>query len=124
MEDIFDQPPERLMLLAFYGIIGVMALFSLAVLAKMWGQRMRKGGGIGQGLDLKTLDRQRRTGEISPEEYEAIARRLAEKDKPPAATPTPPITHDAAPDSGPPVEPAGPPDAAADSEGSRTNGQD
>ncbi len=122
MTDLFNLPPERLMLVAIFAMMAVIALYALAVVAKAWGHRMRKGGGVGAGLNLKELDRQRRTGEVTPEEYEAIARRLAGKDGPAAVPPRRPIKDGGAPAGGPPAQEDRPPDEPAGPEGSRRNG--
>jgi hypothetical protein len=107
--DGLDLTPNQMMAMALFGLMALVALFALAALVRRWGRRMQKGGGTGGGLDLKELLRQRDAGLIRPEEYEAIAGRLAGRDKPSDAAGRRPIN-----DKGPPT--GGP-------EGSRTNGE-
>jgi|WetSurMetagenome_2_1015567.scaffolds.fasta_scaffold09182_2 hypothetical protein len=107
MQDIFDLSPDRLMLLALFVMMGLVALFALAILARIWGAKMSRGGGAAKGLDLVHLERQRRTGEITEEEYQAIAQHVAGK-RPPAA----------------PIKQEGPTESESDAEGSRPNGQE
>lgn len=65
-------PVSRLMPILVCGIVGLVVIFVLMALVRLWGLRMQtKTGGCG-GLDLDELRRQRDAGEISPEEYDAV----------------------------------------------------
>jgi hypothetical protein len=112
ISDVFDLTPDRLMLLALFVILGLVGLFALAVLARMWGAKIRRGGGAAKGLNLENIRRQLLAGEINEEEYQAIARHLAGQQPSIAAPPVTPIKDEGSPG----------PDAGA--EGSRTNGQE
>jgi hypothetical protein len=72
-----DMPLDRLMALVIVGLVGVMALFGLLALIRLWGLRMQKGGGPSRGLDMERLRRQRDAGEIAQDEYDAIYASLA-----------------------------------------------
>ena len=65
-------PMHQLMPILVCGIVGLVVIFVLMALVRLWGLRMQtKAGGCG-GLDLDELRRQRDAGEISAEEYDAV----------------------------------------------------
>ncbi|MBE3069063.1 MAG: SHOCT domain-containing protein [Planctomycetes bacterium] len=65
-------PVHRLMPILVCCVAGLVVIFVLMALVRLWGLRMQtKAGGCG-GLDLDELRRQRDAGEISPEEYDAV----------------------------------------------------
>jgi hypothetical protein len=77
LEFEFGIPVERVMAVAVFALVGIMALFGLLVLVRLWSLRVRKGGGPSGGLDVERLRRQRDAGQISPEEFDAICAGLA-----------------------------------------------
>lgn len=76
-EDLVGISADRLTALVAYGVLGLLALFILLGLVRLWGLRAQKRGRSAAALDLEALKRQRDAGEITPEEYEAIYTRLS-----------------------------------------------
>jgi len=125
----------------FWGAVGLVVVFVLLGLARLWGWRTAHHGGSCGDVDLDHLRRQRMAGEISEAEYEAVRTRLAgaaaaDKEAPKGPAEAPPETSPEEPSDGPDAEPsdessinsldARPPgDASGDdaSERSRTDGQ-
>jgi hypothetical protein len=69
--------PDQLFALAAFGILGVMALFGLVAMVRLWAGRMQKAGGFCGGLDLDQLRQHRDMGIVTAEEYDAIRGHLA-----------------------------------------------
>jgi hypothetical protein len=92
---------EQLMVLGLVALMGVVVLFILLGVVRIWGLRMQKSGGGRGGLDLDHLKRQRDAGQISPAEYDAIRARLAGGAKPSGPRPGRSIDEKGGPPSGP-----------------------
>jgi len=71
-------PPLREMLtILVWAAAGLIVVFVILALARLWGWRtQQRGGGCG-GIDLEHLRGQLHAGDISQEEYEAVRARIA-----------------------------------------------
>jgi len=73
----FATPLRDMLMYLLYGAAGLGLVFLALALVRLWGMRTQKRGGGCGDVDLARLRRQLMAGEITPEEYEAVRRRLA-----------------------------------------------
>ena len=70
-------PMQRLVPIMLYGTIGLVAIFIILTIIRLWGIRIQTKGKDAGNLDLARLRGQRDAGHLSQAEYEAVHARLA-----------------------------------------------
>jgi len=90
-----------------WGTLGLVAVFVLLMLVRLWGWRTQNRGGACGGIDLDVLRRQHLAGDVSTEEYEAVRRSVAGAAEKPATDATNASTCDTERPTEPPITPDG-----------------
>ncbi len=88
----FATPLRNMLTILVWGAAGLIVVFLILALVRLWGWKTQQRGGSCGGIDLDDLRRQRMAGDISQEEYEAVRAQIAGKkpDRPPAGPPDEP----------------------------------
>ncbi|MFO8014387.1 MAG: hypothetical protein R6X20_13905 [Phycisphaerae bacterium] len=82
----FATPVRDMLPVLVWGAVGLVLVFLVLALVRLWGWKTQRRGGSCGGIDLDDLRAQLIAGEISREEYEAVRAQIAGKkvDRPPA----------------------------------------
>ncbi len=75
--EVVLMPMSRLMPILVSCVAGLLLVFIVMALVRLWGLRMQAKPGACGGLDVDELRRQRDAGEITHEEFDAVCGSLA-----------------------------------------------
>ena len=75
----FATPLRHMLTILVWGAAGLIVVFLILALVRLWGWKTQQRGGSCGGIDLDDLRRQRMAGKISQEEYEAVRAQIAGK---------------------------------------------
>jgi hypothetical protein len=76
----FATPIRDVLPVLVWGAAGLVLVFLILALVRLWGWRTQQRGGSCGGIDLESLRGQLIAGEISREEYEAVRASIAGAD--------------------------------------------
>jgi hypothetical protein len=75
--DTITISPEKLQAIMLLGLVGVVFLFALGAIVRVWGMKMQRKAGPTGGIDMSALRRMLDSGEISAEEFDQVRGKIA-----------------------------------------------